>query len=197
MGRTTKGEKMKFDKSAIETYCLIGLSADLAKNFFYGNVKPIDIFDANITDEQKLWLLLHSTALTESQKYNLACGWATNAIHYWHLKYKSNEALDAAIDARMLWLNGSVSDAHLNTIWEDAIKAVEDANTACIDSQCVGAIWAAWAALDVASTGITSSACAWSVSWDARTASDRVEGYGFGEVKLTQQLQDVRALIGC
>ena len=88
-----------------------------------GNGKtPLEILDLPISKSDKFWLLLRSDYIPEKRLHLLACNFAQEVAHM-----NSDPSVQAAIDAKRLWIDGKITDEELkkasDAAWFTAVRA--------------------------------------------------------------------------
>jgi len=107
---------------------------------------PLEILDLPISKSDKFWLLLRSDYIPEKQLHLLACDFAQEVAYL-----NSDPGVQAAIDAKRLWIDGKITDEELKKAAEDvayaASWAAARATSAAADAAAAWAAnaWAAWA----------------------------------------------------
>jgi len=109
---------------------------------------PLEILDLEISKSDKFWLLLRSDYISERNLHLLACDFAQEVVYL-----KPDIRVQAAIDAKRLWIDGKITDEELK-------KAAEDVAYA-----------ASWAAARAASWAAYTAAAAWAAYAAARGAA--------------------------
>ena len=102
---------------------------------------PLEILDLPISKSDKFWLLLRPKYISERNLHLLACDFAQEVAYL-----NSNPRVQAAIDAKRLWIDGKITDEELKKAAEDvayaAFWAAARATSAAADA---AAAWAAYA----------------------------------------------------
>ena len=110
---------------------------------------PLEILDLPISKNDKFWLLLRSDYIPEKQLHLLACDFAQEVAHM-----NSDPRVQAAIDAKRLWIDGKITDEELKKARAAAYAAARAAAAAAAARTATdAAACAAWAA-DVADVDI-------------------------------------------
>jgi len=131
---------------------------------------PLEILDLEISKSDKFWLLLRSEYISERQLHLLACDFAQEVAYL-----NSDPRVQAAIDAKRLWIDGKITDEELK-------KAAYAARAA--DAAARG--YAAWSAA-YASTW----AAAWVTGAAAYAAADAAADAARANIE-TKQIEMVR-----
>jgi len=114
---------------------------------------PLEILDLEIPKSDKFWLLLRPESIPLRQLHTLACDFAQEVAYL-----NPDPRVQAAIDAKRLWIDGKITDEELK-------KAVEDA-----DAARAAAYAASWAAANAAADAAADAA--WSAADAAADAAD-------------------------
>ena len=69
---------------------------------------PLEILDLEISKSDKFWLLLRPKYISERQLHLLACDFAQEVVYL-----NSDPGVQAAIDAKRLWIDGKITDEEL------------------------------------------------------------------------------------
>jgi len=117
---------------------------------------PLEILDLSISKNDKFWLLLRSEYISERNLHLLACDFAQEVAHM-----NPDPRVQAAIDAKRLWIDGKITDEELKKAKAAAYAAYAAADAAYAAAAARAAAYAA--AADAA-------ARAWAVAYAARAA---------------------------
>jgi len=152
---------------------------------------PLEILDLPISKSDKFWLLLRSDYIPEKRLHLLACNFAQEVAHM-----NSDPSVQAAIDAKRLWIDGKITDEELKKVsdaaWFTAVRAAPwaaakaAADAAYAASWDADADWAAWAAARAAAR-----AASWA-AWDAARAAARAASWAADVDIETKQIEMVR-----
>ena len=128
-----------------------------------GNGKtPLEILDLPISKSDKFWLLLRPEYISERNLHLLACDFAQDVAHM-----NPDPRVQAAIDAKRLWVDGKITDEELKKA-KAAAYAAYAATRAAAYAACAYAAAAARAAASAADAD--AAARAWAVAYAARAA---------------------------
>ena len=83
---------------------------------------PLEILDLPISKSDKFWLLLRSEYISERQLHLLACDFAQEVAYL-----NPDPSVQAAIDAKRLWVDGKITDRELKKARAAAYAAYADA----------------------------------------------------------------------
>jgi len=118
---------------------------------------PLEILDLEIPKNDKVWLLLRPEYISEKSIHLLACDFAQEVAYL-----NPDPRVQAAIDAKRMWVDGKITDEELE---KAARAAVDAARVAWADARVA---WAAWAAAEAARADASAARAAWA---DARAAA--------------------------
>jgi len=132
---------------------------------------PLEILDLPISKSDKFWLLLRSDYIPEKQLHLLACDFAQEVAYL-----NPDPRVQAAIDAKRLWIDGKITDEELKkaAYAADAAARGYAARAAAWASR---AAWAAaadstWAARAAASAAYAATYAAYAATYAATYAAD-------------------------
>ena len=132
-----------------------------------GNGKtPLEILDLPISKNDKFWLLLRPEYISERNLHLLACDFAQEVAYL-----NPDPSVQAAIDAKRLWVDNKITDEELK-IASDAAGAAWAARAAA-DAAYAAYAHAAWAA-DAAAYAVAVAA-AWAATADADIETKQIE----------------------
>jgi len=102
---------------------------------------PLEILDLPISKSDKFWLLLRSDYIPIKQLHILACDFAQEVAYL-----NPDPRVQAAIDAKRLWIDGKITDEELKKAADAAAYAAWSAADAAADATRAAAYAAAYAA---------------------------------------------------
>ena len=122
---------------------------------------PLEILDLEIPKNDKVWLLLRPEYISEKSIHLLACDFAQEVAYL-----NPDPSVQAAIDAKRLWIDGKITDEELKKAAEDVAYAASwaAARDAAYAAWSAAAAWAAYAA--------ARAAAADAAAWYAAAAAD-------------------------
>ena len=131
---------------------------------------PLEILDLDIPKSDKFWLLLRPEYISERNLHLLACDF-TQEVAY----LNPDPSVQAAIDAKRLWIDGKITDKELK-------KA----------SSAASAAWsAAWA--DAAAGAANAARAAWAAAKDTAAVRDTADAAAAARANIeTKQIEMVR-----
>ena len=135
---------------------------------------PLEILDLPISKSDKFWLLLRPKYISEKRLHLLACDFAQDVAHM-----NPDPRVQAAIDAKRLWIDGKITDEELK-------KA----------SSAVSAAWfAAWSAAawaDAAANAARAAvSAAWFAAWSAAAAAASAAAWADIEMKQIEMVKQI------
>ena len=133
---------------------------------------PIEILDLPISKSDKFWLLLRPEYISERNLHLLACNFVQDVAHM-----NPDPRVQAAIDAKRLWIDGKITDEELKKAAADA------ADAASARSASWAAPWAAASARAAADATRADASAADAARAAARAADADIE---------TKQIEMVR-----
>ena len=126
---------------------------------------PLEILDLPISKSDKFWLLLRPEYIPIKQLHILACDFAQDVAHM-----NPDPRVQAAIDAKRLWIDGKITDEELEKAADAARAASWDADAAAWATAKDTAAWAAARAYAAASSATDAAArAAWAARADTET----------------------------
>ena len=120
---------------------------------------PLEILDLDLPRNDKFWLLLRPKYISEKRLHLLACDFAQEVAYL-----NSDPRVQAAIDAKRLWIDGKITDEELKKARDAAYAARADAAAAWAADAAADAVAAAWAA-----------DAAWAATADADIETKQIE----------------------
>jgi len=128
---------------------------------------PLEILDLPISKSDKFWLLLRPEYISERNLHLLACNFVQEVVHL-----NSDSSVQAAIDAKRLWVDNKITDEELKiasaAAWVAAATAARAAAWVAAAADAAAATTAARAAARAAASA-AARAAAWA-AWDAAAA---------------------------
>ena len=110
---------------------------------------PLEILDLPISKNDKFWLLLRSEYIPERQLHLLACNFAQEVAYL-----NPDPKVQAAIDAKRLWVDNKITDEELKIASAAARAAARAADAADARADAWAARAAAWVAARVADVAV-------------------------------------------
>ena len=131
---------------------------------------PQRILAADISSEDKLWLLLREPFFTDQQLALIACDFAAAVLPIYEAEVPGDTRPRDAIDTVRRYARGGVGS-------DEMMAAVEAAAEAAQAAQAAKVAWAAWAAAKAAAKAVRAAAeanraawAAWAATWANRAA---------------------------
>jgi len=143
---------------------------------------PLEILDLEISKNDKVWLLLRPEYISEKSIHLLACDFAQEVAYL-----NPDIRVQAAIDAKRLWIDGKITDEELKKARDAAVDA---ARVAWADAR---AAWAAWAAAEAARADASAARAAWADARSADAACAAAEAAWVADTE-TKQIERVRQI---
>jgi len=155
---------------------------------------PLEILDLEIPKSDKFWLLLRPESIPLRQLHTLACDFAQEVAYL-----NPDPRVQAAIDAKRLWIDGKITDEELKKAVEDADDAARAAayaaSWAAANAAADAAAYAAWSAADATraaayATRAAAYAAAYAAYADAAdsAAADAYANIGTKQIEMVRQV---------
>ena len=154
MKKITVEEIMKLDPCYTE---------EKVKDLIGKGKTPLEILDLPISKSDKFWLLLRPKYISEKRLHLLACDFAQDVAHM-----NPDPRVQAAIDAKRLWIDGKITDEELK-------KARAAAYAADAADAATYAAYAAYAATYAADAADAASSAASAADVDINIGTKQIE----------------------
>jgi len=155
-------------------------SEEKVKDLIGKGKTPLEILDLEIPKSDKFWLLLRQDYIPIKHLHLLACDFAQEVAYL-----NPDIRVQAAIDAKRLWIDGKITDEELKKARDAAYaaraaayaaRAAEAARAAAYAARAdAAAAWAADAAADAVAAAWAATADAWAATADADIATKQIE----------------------
>jgi hypothetical protein len=131
---------------------------------------PLEILDLEIPKSDKFWLLLRSDYIPIKQLHILACDFAQEVAYL-----NPDPRVQAAIDAKRLWIDNKITDEELKKAAEDVAYAASWGYAARAAAYAATYAAAAWAAYAAARAADAADAAAWYAADAADVETKQIE----------------------
>ena len=176
----------KLDLDIKNTYTIKDLCLRLTKQAFLSYpLECLKLFGKSVFDNfggpkqflseertRKALNLILNSVLPEKEMHKLACKCALRCINNYEKTYPNDDRPRKAIEAKLLWIDGKITDEELSAAWSASWSAASSAASSAAWSAESAAWSAAWSA---ESAAWSAESAARSAAWSAGLAAESAE----------------------